>query len=101
YKTQLNFTFEGLDSVQQSLTRLNDFVQRMQEITHPQTNGRVHTAIEKALMGFARALADDLNISVALASVFEFVREINGLADANHVGQEEAEKVLELLKRFN
>ena len=32
YKTQLNFTFQGLDGAKSALQRLNDFIQRLNEI---------------------------------------------------------------------
>ena len=33
---------------------------------------------------------DDLNVSMALASLFDFVRDINNLLDANAVSKQEA-----------
>ena len=36
---------------------------------------------------------DDLNIGIALASLFDFVREINNLLDANMVSKDEAAEV--------
>lgn len=101
YKTQLNFTFGGLDSVKGSLQRLQDFIQRLQEINNPGNFGLLEKEIERAYVGFSTALADDLNISLALASIFEFVREVNVLCDANKVGKAEAGRALGLMKQFN
>ncbi len=69
YRTQLNFTFEGLDGAKSALSRLKDFYQRMQEAADPKQalTPACKEALEKGLQGFAEALADDLNISVALA----------------------------------
>lgn len=101
YKTQLNFTFEGLDAAKHSLQRLNDFIQRLLEIKEAPATDSVDPAVKKAIQGFAEALADDLNISVALASVFEFMHEINALIDRQQLNASEAEKVLECLKKMN
>lgn len=101
YKTQLNFTFEGLEAVKESLRRLEDFIQRMMEINSPHDSGLVTPILEKTLRDFSEALADDLNISVSLAAIFEMVRELNGLCDANKVGVSEAKDVIGLMKRFN
>ena len=79
YKTQLNFTFQGLEATKSSLQRLNDFIQRLNEIDSDQAGGRVEELCQKTLDHFAEALADDLNISAALAAIFDFVREMNGL----------------------
>jgi cysteinyl-tRNA synthetase len=46
-------------------------------------------------------LADDLNISAALASLFDFVREINGLCDAKQISQDEARHVLHMMHRMD
>ena len=44
---------------------------------------------------------DDLNIGIALASLFDFVREINNLLDANMVSKEEAAEVGGLMMQFD
>lgn len=101
YKTQLNFTFAGLESVKSSLQRLQDFIHRMLEIHHTASSGLVKPVLERTHEVFARSLADDLNISAALAGLFDAVREINALCDHGKVSKQEAEKVILLLKRFN
>jgi cysteinyl-tRNA synthetase len=101
YKTQLNFTFAGLEGVKGALNRLNDFIQRLKEIKDPKSYGLVDPLLEKTFDSFVNALADDLNISVAFAAIFDLVREVNILCDAQKIGREEAEKILNLMKRFN
>lgn len=101
YKTQLNFTFQGLDATKSALQRLNDFIQRLHEVNTLQAGGEAEELCRKTLQLFAEALADDLNISSALAAIFDFVREINGLCDAGKINQAEAKKVLELMQQFN
>ncbi|WP_075883225.1 cysteine--tRNA ligase [Candidatus Protochlamydia sp. W-9] len=101
YKTQLNFTFQGVESVKSSLQRLNDFIQRIYNIQTLQSDGQVDLLVNDALIRFAEALADDLNISSALAAIFDFVREINCLCDVNQVSQKEAETVINLMKKFD
>lgn len=102
YKTQLNFSFKGLDGVKSTLNRLNDFITRLQSISEGlSSQGKVQELMAHALNGFTDALADDLNISVALAALFDFVREMNALCDRNQVDPDEAQHVLELMKRFD
>jgi cysteinyl-tRNA synthetase len=74
YKTQLNFTFQGLEAAKSALQRLNDFIQRLQEVDTRESGGQMEGLCHKALEEFADALADDLNISSALAVIFDFVR---------------------------
>lgn len=101
YKTQLNFTFQGLEATKSALNRLNDFIQRLNEVKGDQPGHKVQELCQKTLDHFAESLADDLNISAALAAIFDFVRDMNCLCDAGQVSKEEAEKALALMKRFN
>lgn len=103
YKTQLNFTFTGLDAVRETLTRLNNFIQRMLEIDSElsKENVDLELLLQKTNLSFLLALADDLNISLGLAAIFDLIREVNVLCDANKIGRKDAEKVIELMKRFD
>ena len=101
YKTQLNFTFAGVEGVKVSLQRLQDFIYRLQTIQGNGGKGEVIPHLTKTFETFSYALADDLNISAALAALFDMVREVNGLCDANSVSHEEAQATLELLQKFN
>ena len=54
--------------------------------------------MDAALEAFAAALADDLNVSAALAALFEFVREGNSAIDAGELGPGDGERVLDALR---
>ena len=101
YKTQLNFTNEGLEAARTTLHRLNEFVQRVLEVDQVESGNKVQPILEKALKDFSEALGDDLNMSVALAAIFELVREVNVLCDAKKLSTAEAKEVLALMKRFD
>ncbi|NGX58921.1 MAG: Cysteine--tRNA ligase [Chlamydiae bacterium] len=100
YRMQLNFTMEGLDAARSSLERLGDFIQRLQKIETGK-EGDVDSIINKTRENFKEALADDLNISVALAALFEMVRKINHLCDEDQLGKRGAEKVLSFLHEID
>ena len=53
------------------------------------------------MKSFSEALADDLNISEALATLFELVREVNALCDQQKILKTDAEHVIALLKRMD
>ncbi|MCJ7762940.1 cysteine--tRNA ligase, partial [Candidatus Bathyarchaeota archaeon] len=50
---------------------------------------------------FGEAMDDDLNVSVALAVLFDFVRDVNNLLDANAVSKAEAKQVYALIAGFD
>lgn len=103
YRTQLNFTFEGLEGAKTSLGRLNDFVLRMQQLADPtqKPRGTARPFLNKALTQFATALADDLNISVALAALFDLMHQINILVTNDQLPAGDAIEVLYVLQEFN
>ncbi|HEX2578940.1 MAG TPA: cysteine--tRNA ligase [Rhabdochlamydiaceae bacterium] len=101
YRTQLNFSFAGLDAAAKSIERLGDFILRLRQIHQMTSSGLVEPFLKNARTLFAESLADDLNISPALAVLFDLVREVNSLCDADKVGKEEAQKVLHLFEQFD
>jgi cysteinyl-tRNA synthetase len=101
YRIQLNFTMQGLDAVRKTLERISDFIYRLREIKQDEEHGLVGKIVEESLDSFTKALADDLNISLALASLFELIRQVNILCDEGKLGKKEAERVLDLLYKFD
>jgi len=101
YRTQLNFTFDSLECAKASLQRLRDFICRLEAVEKDGTEGIALSLIEKAHDQFITALADDLNISMALASVFDLIREIHSLLDQEKISKNEAEKLLSFLKEID
>jgi len=49
YRTQLNFTFQGLDAAQASLQRLSDFIVRLREIRKEKLHKALDLILDKAL----------------------------------------------------
>lgn len=101
YRTQLNFSLQGLDAARTVLTRFSDFIQRVKDISKVESFGLVKLVLEKAQLAFREALSEDLNISAALAAVFEMMREANILMDQEKVGKVEANAIVEVLHSFD
>jgi cysteinyl-tRNA synthetase len=102
YRQQFNFTFEGLESAKGAVDRLRNFVRRLHEVDGGKdSNGKVATLATKLEACFGGSLADDLDIGIALASLFDFVREINNLLDASMVSKQEAADVGGLMMRID
>lgn len=94
YRQQFNFTFEGLESAKSALHRLRNFVRRLHDLEGGKNSkGKVAVLTAKLEACFGGSLDDDLDIGVALASLFDFVREINNLLDDNRVSKSEATQV--------
>jgi cysteinyl-tRNA synthetase len=101
YRQQLNFTFEGLDAAKKTLDRLTNFMHRLLEANGTAGGDDIQQLMEKVQKGFEEAMDDDLNISIALAHVFDFVRDVNYLLDSNLVSREQAREIHNLMLRFD
>ncbi len=102
YRTQLNFTFASLNAARSSLQRIEDLIARLRALTSVKKNeGQPLDVLEKAKREFKEALADDLNISAALAILFDFLRDVNSLCDQEKIGALEAKAILDLFERWD
>jgi cysteinyl-tRNA synthetase len=105
YRTQLNFTWDGMKEARESLGRINDWLQRLREIA--EENGRdaalrrPRTSQRDVPTEFEDALDDDLNISAALGFLFETIRETNRAMDENKLDPNAAVAWLNWWNRIN
>lgn len=95
YRQKLNFTFEGVEAAATALKRFDAMVQRLAEVPE---SGAPRPAIAESCARleeeFAAALADDLNLSAALAALFGFVRDVNVAIESAAVGEGDRERIL-------
>jgi cysteinyl-tRNA synthetase len=99
YRQQLNFTFDGLASARNGLERYNDFYNNLKDYPGGNSSGEAIPIIDKMLNGFESALDDDLNISPALAEVFDFIRDINRLKAENKLSSDEGSRALAAMEK--
>jgi cysteinyl-tRNA synthetase len=101
YRQQFNFTFDGLDAAKGAIERLANLQRRLKDANGKGDTQKLALLIDRLQTCFGEAMDDDLNISVALAALFEFVREINNLLDANELSKAEAQKVSALIDDYD
>jgi cysteinyl-tRNA synthetase len=101
YRQQFNFTFEGLNAAKGAIERLANLLRRLQDANGKASKEKLAQLFDTVQACFGEALDDDLNVSVALAALFDFAREINNLLDNNAVSREEAKKVTTLILGFD
>jgi cysteinyl-tRNA synthetase len=108
YRTQLNFTWEGMDEARQALGRIDEWMMRLRETAASkiETVGTQQGGVRSAQRTnptpqFEEALDDDLNISAALGFLFESIRETNRALDQNELGSATANAWLQWWKRIN
>lgn len=108
YHTQLNFTLDGLKAAGSTLARIDDFISRLKQVLEEKPpedvaglSSDVIGAIKKAEAQFEKSIADDLNISKALAALFDLIREINAQCDQGQVNAKNAQSVLDFFKKID
>ncbi len=93
YRLPLNFTLSGLDAARAALERIDAWTERLRNLAAGHSADGAGDAIEKDR--FLEALDDDLNISGALAVLFDWIRDSNRLMDAEKVSPAGAAKILQ------
>ena len=101
YRVQLNFTEEAVKSSENAIQRLNDFMIKLKEIKDNKDNKNIPKLILKTKKEFDKAMDDDLNISGALAVIFDFAKETNTLMMENNIGKDNAIKIINLMNDFD
>jgi cysteinyl-tRNA synthetase len=111
YRAPLNFTWEGMEEARVALGRIDDWVRRLR--AQASDTGKVEAPSSKlqapeklqaptaSSSGFHDALDDDLNISGALGSLFETIRDTNRRLDAGEMDANEAKSWLEWWERID
>ncbi|MEI6070900.1 MAG: cysteine--tRNA ligase [Verrucomicrobiae bacterium] len=95
YREPLNFTMDGLAAARSALARLDEWSARITaaaaQVAAPQPPGSAPAPdLLPEMDAFGDALDDDLNISAALAAVFELIRKTNRRLDAGNLTAEQA-----------
>jgi cysteinyl-tRNA synthetase len=80
YRQALNFTLKGLDEARAAISRVREARRKLVRVREGQEragDADMAAAAEVAHAAFTAAMSEDLNVSEALASVFEFVSACN------------------------
>jgi cysteinyl-tRNA synthetase len=102
YRRQLNFTMDGLQQAASSVERLRNFAGRLKtERFSAGQSAAIPERVSKAEGDFERGLEDDLNTAVALAAVFDLVRDVNTAIDRGEFHQGDAPIVLAAMEKFD
>ncbi len=102
YRTQLNFTFEGLQGAESTIDRLRNFRQTVANATtRDGSNTDAAGAVARSLSEFEAAMDDDINTAAALAPIHNLVREINTVIASDELRTEDKTAVLDAIEKFN
>jgi len=102
YRTQLNFTFDGLKQAAVSVERLRNSRSRLTTANFsPGASPEMQSLAAQTVERMKSALDDDLNTAQAQAALFEMVRQANAALDAGGVRKDDVPPLLAALTRFD
>jgi len=98
YRKPLKFSFGALDTARNTVRKLDEFVQRLIHFTPGPGDPDTDQYVYDVKNGFIEGMDDDLNISAVFASLFGFVKKVNGPLSRHQLNGTERDKVLDVLK---
>ena len=101
YRKQLTFNWDGLEQAEAALTRLSDFVARLDTIREGPAHAGVAERVAKARAEVRAMIGSDLNVPGALGVIFDFVRELHAAMDRGEIGEPDAVLVQEAFNDFD
>ncbi len=102
YRSQLNFTFDGLRQAAVSVDRLRNFRLRLRAGNFaPGSNPGTQSLATDTVRRMHAALEDDLNTAQAQAAIFEMVRQANTAIDNGSLKKDDVPPLLDVLAKFD
>jgi cysteinyl-tRNA synthetase len=101
YRKQLTFNWDGLDQAEAALTRLRDFIARLDTIRSGPAHPPIAERVTRARADFRARIESDLNVPGALGIIFDLVREMHAAMDRGELGEPDAVLVQEAFYDFD
>ncbi|HOF06391.1 MAG TPA: cysteine--tRNA ligase [Syntrophales bacterium] len=98
YRKPLNFSWGALTTARNTVRKLNRFIQRLLDFRVGAGCADTDQWIYDVKHGFADALDDDLNISGALASLFDFINKVSAPLEQGCFNQAERDRLLAVMR---
>jgi cysteinyl-tRNA synthetase len=101
YRKPINFSIKRLENVRTALKRLDEFTCKLLCLPpgrpHPEVTAYVSAMEEQ----FHKAMDDDLNVSLAMAAIYNFIKKTNPILQINHLDRDQKDYILEKLNQLN
>lgn len=101
YRSEINFTWESIEVAQKTRKNWNAFIKRLQKYTGKTPNPGIKELILDAEEKVNAQFNDDLNTSLALATLSDFSRKINEWLGNETMSKADARKVLAFIEDIN
>jgi cysteinyl-tRNA synthetase len=101
YRKPIDFSYKKLDAARVSLRRLDGFTRKLlclpPGLPHPQVAQYLSEMEDR----FNTAMEDDMNISRAMGSLFDFFKKVNPVISDGQLDRDQKKYILESLEKVN
>jgi len=101
YRTRLNFTEQALKAAEKTIESIEEFIVSLRSVRNGKYNNKINEKLKKMKKDFAAAMDDDLNISLALSKIFNFMKVCNILMEKGIIDRENAEDIYNAFIEFD
>jgi cysteinyl-tRNA synthetase len=101
YRKPVIYAPERLQDARRALRRLDACLAMLRQIASGQLFGELDQLLYDLKTGFIDAMDDDLNISVAMASIFKVIKQVNLLAAERRLAPEQVPGILKAFRAIN
>jgi cysteinyl-tRNA synthetase len=101
YRKQLTFNWDVLAQADAALTRLADFLDRVETVKGGGAHEAIETRVDAARTDFRAMIASDLNVPGALGVMFDLVRDMHAAMDRREVGAGDAASIRTAFDEFD
>jgi cysteinyl-tRNA synthetase len=101
YRAPLDLSEENVEQAKNTLKRILEFMRNLKFYHGIVENIKVVEIIKEAKKKFEDAMDDDLNISEALAAIFELMKETNTLMAEKNMSDNDAKKIITFVEKID
>lgn len=101
YRKPLHFSFGALDTAGNTVRNLDNFVQRLIKLKPGTALPEMDQYIYDLNQGFSGAMDDDLNISGALAALFDFIGKVSRSISEGQLSAADRDRSLDILRKID
>jgi len=101
YRKQLTFNWDVLDQAEAAVTRLADFLVRVDGVSGGDAHPEIAERLARARAEFRALVTNDLNVPTALGVIFDLLREMHAAMDRHEVGGADAAQIRDTFAAFD
>jgi cysteinyl-tRNA synthetase len=101
YRQSVTYSEEKLQAARAALRRMDAFVGKLQRCSAGRENASISNLIEEMLASFETAMEGDLNVPMALGSIFILIRKANPYIAKGEMSKKNASLILDALAKIH